>query len=252
MYNFCRAFPERSKAFLLKNVRRQLSPDYDVDTHFTPAYAPWDQRLCLVPDGDLFKAIKRGKAEVVTDRIKTFTEAGLLLESGKTLDADIIVTATGLKLQLFGGMGLVVNGKPVELKRTTNYKGAMLSDVPNFAVALGYTNASWTLKCDLVCEYVCRIMQHMDKNQYTVVTPRTNEPGTSPLLDLASGYVHRATEEMPKQGKKHPWRLRQNYFLDLMTLRFGGIADSALEFQRTSRHVDERASSAEMRESATQ
>jgi monooxygenase len=232
MYNFCRAFPARSKKFLLKNVRRQLGADYDVDTHFTPTYAPWDQRLCLVPDGDLFKAIKSGRAEVVTDRIKTFTETGVALESGKTLDADIVVTATGLKLQLFGGMGLVVDSKPVELKNTTNYKGAMLSDVPNFAVALGYTNASWTLKCDLVCEYVCRILKHMDKHHYRIVTPRTGgEQGTAPLLDLASGYVHRAISEMPKQGAKHPWRLRQNYLLDLMTLRFGAVVDPALEFR---------------------
>lgn len=233
MYNFCRAFPERSKAFLLENVRRQLSPGFDVDRHFTPTYAPWDQRLCLVPDGDLFVAVRAGRADVVTDRIETFTETGIRLESGSTLEADIVVTATGLKLQMFGGMGLVVDGKPVQLRDTTNYKGAMLSDVPNFAVALGYTNASWTLKADLVCEFVCRLLTHMDRKGFRIVTPRAGaDVGERPLLDLASGYVQRAMAEMPKQGAKHPWRLRQNYFLDLVTLRFGALADGALEFSR--------------------
>ncbi len=207
VYNFCRTFPERSKKLLVKSVERNLGKDYDVAQHFTPRYKPWDQRLCLVPDADLFKALRDGRAEIVTDEIDSFNETGILLRSGKQLDADLIVTATGLRLRLFGGMEVVVDGKPVPLARTINYKGTMLSDVPNFAFAAGYTNASWTLKCDLICEFVCRLIQHMDRHGYRSCTPRVGEGITeAPLIDFTSGYVQRAVAEMPKQGSKAPWR----------------------------------------------
>lgn len=232
MFNFARRFPERAKKLVVGGVRRSLGPEFDVDTHFTPSYRPWDQRLCLVPDGDLFKAIKSGRAEVVTDHIETFTERGLKLRSGAELDADLIVTATGLKLHLLGGMELTVDDERVEVGKTMNYKGAMLSDVPNFAVSLGYTNASWTLKCDLVCEYVCRLLNHMERNGYRKCTPRLSDPDMEgePLIDFSSGYVQRALAQMPKQGPKAPWRLYQNYVLDLVGLRHRSLDDGVIEF----------------------
>ncbi|MBX3188907.1 MAG: NAD(P)/FAD-dependent oxidoreductase [Labilithrix sp.] len=234
MYKFCRAYPERAKKILIRGVRRQLGPDFDVATHFTPRYRPWEQRLCLVPDGDLFQAMKRGRADVVTDHIDTFTETGIRLRSGAELEADLIVTATGLKVLLLGGVKLSVDGAPVEPGKTTSYKGAMLSDVPNLAVALGYTNASWTLKSDLVCRYVLRVLEEMDRNGYRICTPQKGGRDfvEEPLFDFSSGYVQRAVADLPKQGDKAPWRLYQNYFLDRMALQYGALDDGVMRFAR--------------------
>ncbi len=231
-YRMARAKPERVKAGIVDMVRAQLGPDYDVDKHFTPTYNPWDQRLCLVPDADLFQAIKSGAASVVTDHIETFTPTGIRLRSGQELQADIVVTATGLVLQALNGLSLTVDGRPVEPARTMSYKGMMYRDVPNLASSFGYTNASWTLKCDLTCEYVCRILNHMTKTGTRQATPRLNDPtiGEEPWLDFSSGYVQRAMESFPKQGSKAPWKLHQNYALDLMNLKYARVDDGVLEF----------------------
>ena len=187
-----------------------------------------------MPNGDLFKAIKAGQASVVTDHIDTFTERGLRLRSGKELEADLIVTATGLNLQLLGALEVTVDGKPIELSKTVTYKGVMFSDVPNMALAIGYTNASWTLKCDLTCEYVCRLLNHMAAKGYDQCCPR---PGDSdielePLLDFTSGYIQRSIDIFPKQGPKAPWRSYQNYMLDVWTAAYSSIEDGALEFTK--------------------
>ncbi|HMJ36208.1 MAG TPA: NAD(P)/FAD-dependent oxidoreductase [Baekduia sp.] len=231
-FQLSRRLPKVAKALIRKGVEKQLPPGYDIDTHFTPRYDPWDQRVCLVPDGDLFAAISRGSASVATDRIDTFTETGLRLVSGAELEADVIVTATGLNMLALGGMQLVVDGREVVLPETLGYKGMMLSDVPNFAVALGYTNASWTLKCDLTCEYVCRLLNHMDRHGFRQVTPRNHEPSlpTEPFIDLKAGYVQRSIDQFPRQGLKAPWRLHQKYARDTAALRFGTLDDGALEF----------------------
>ncbi|MEQ8283937.1 MAG: NAD(P)/FAD-dependent oxidoreductase [Parvibaculum sp.] len=231
-FNMCRKKPERAKEFILKGVREQLGPDYDIETHFTPKYNPWDQRLCLVPNGDLFEAIKKGAASVVTDHIDTFTETGIKLKSGKELEADVIVTATGLKLQLLSGLEVTVDGKKMDLSKTFAYKGMMYSDVPNLASAFGYTNASWTLKADLTSAYLCRLLNHMEKTGMRQATPRVTGPALEeePWLDFTSGYVQRSVEEFPKQGTKAPWKLYQNYALDIVSLKFGSIEDSAMEF----------------------
>jgi monooxygenase len=233
MYNFCRRFPDQATKLLLGGVKRGLGEGYDVATHFTPHYKPWDQRLCLIPNGDLFRAIKDGKAEVVTDRIATFTESGIALESGATLDADLVVTATGLQLRLLGGVHLEVDGERVDAGKTLNYKGAMLSDVPNLAVALGYTNASWTLKADLVCAFVCRVLGEMDRAGKRVVVPRRTDPTLTeePIINFSSGYIQRSVAELPKQGSRAPWRLYQNYFLDVMSLKFGKTIDDEVELR---------------------
>jgi cation diffusion facilitator CzcD-associated flavoprotein CzcO len=222
------------KKWIVRGARKQLDPGYDVYTHFSPRYNPWDQRLCVAPDGDFFRAIKAGKADVVTDQIATFTPTGIKLQSGRELAADIIVTATGLKMQLLGGIAVVADGKPVKFSDTMNFKGVMFSDVPNLAAAFGYTNASWTLKCDLTAAYVARLINYMDKHGYVACTPRRRDPSVmpEPLLDFSSGYVQRAIAELPTQGSKRPWKLHQNYLLDLLNLRFGAVADRALEFTR--------------------
>jgi len=233
-YQVCRKFPARAKKAMVGEVKKALGQTVDVATHFTPTYNPWDQRVCLVPDGDLFEPLRSGKAEVVTDQIETFTEKGILLRSGRTLEADLVVTATGLKLLFIGGMKLTVDGREVEPSKAMNYKGAMLSDVPNLAVTFGYTNASWTLKCDLTCELVCRLLTLMDQKGYRICVPRLTDPEVQeePLLDFSSGYVQRALSELPKQGSKAPWRVHQNYALDLMTLRHGPLEDGVLELRR--------------------
>jgi cation diffusion facilitator CzcD-associated flavoprotein CzcO len=234
VFQLSRHAPGLVKRFLRKGVVRQLPEGYDVETHFTPRYQPWDQRLCLVPDGDLFKTIRNGDATVVTDRIETFTERGLKLASGAELEADVIITATGLNLQLLGGMSLAVDGEPVDLSQTVGYKGMMFSGVPNLAVTLGYTNASWTLKGDLCAEYVCRVLNHMDANGHGRVTPLAPDPAlpTHPFLDLESGYVLRSLAALPKQGDRTPWRLHQNYARDILMLRRGAIEDDAIVFAR--------------------
>lgn len=231
-YNYCRTKPEKAKDLILRGVREQLGPDFDVETHFTPNYNPWDQRLCLVPNGDLFKALKEGSASVITDQIARFTEKGILLKSGKELEADIIVTATGLRLKVLGGLALTVDGSEINLSETMTYKGMMYSDVPNLASAFGYTNASWTLKCDLTCEYVCRLLNIMDERGMKQATPRLNDPEVQPepWLDFSSGYVQRSIAMFPKQGTKKPWKLHQNYALDLMSLKFGQVEDGVMEF----------------------
>jgi monooxygenase len=234
MYGLSRRAPRFMRRVLRRGVERQLPPGYDVDTHFNPTYDPWDQRICLVPDADLFKAIGDGAASVVTDRIETFTERGLKLASGAELEADVIVTATGLNLQLLGGMTIGVDGRDVDMSETVGYKGMMFSGLPNMAVTLGYTNASWTLKADLCAEYVCRLLNHMDANGYRVVTPRgpASSAPTQPFLDLRSGYVLRSLDALPKQGDRTPWRLHQNYARDILLLRRGPIEDDAVAFSR--------------------
>lgn len=229
-FNRARAYPEKAKERILGWVTDHLGADY-VQRHFTPRYNPWDQRLCLVPDADLFEAIKSERASVVTDRIDTFTQGGILLESGKELAADVVVTATGLELQLLSGIPLSVDGRTVDPATCYNYKGMMLSDVPNMAMSFGYTNASWTLKADLTCAYVCRLLNTMRKRGLRQATPRVDDPALTPepFLDFTSGYVQRAMEHFPKQGSKAPWRVHQNYAKDLMTLKFGPV-DDAMEF----------------------
>jgi len=231
-YNLARSRPEVFKRMLARGVRNHVGAQYDLK-HFTPQYNPWDQRLCLVPDSDLFNAIRDGRATVVTDQIETFTERGLQLKSGEHLDADIIVTATGLVLKLMSGLQLTVDGAPVDLSKTFTYKGMMYSDVPNVASAFGYTNASWTLKCDLTAEYVCRLLKHMDQHGYAQCTPRVNDPEftAEPAIDFNSGYVLRALHTLPQQGSKTPWRVHQNYVKDLSMLRFGCVDDGTMEFK---------------------
>ena len=238
-HTLSRRRPEGVKSWLLQQVRRAVGDDFDVKTHFTPSYNPWDQRLCLVPDDDLFRAIREGSASVVTDTVETFTPSGIRLASGQELEADVVVTATGLELLFLGGAELEVDGRPVNPPSLMTFKGMMFSDVPNLAFTVGYTNASWTLKADLVAEHVCRILRHMDKTASSKVTPRVGadvEP--APFMDLASGYIARAIERFPKQGSKRPWRLHQNYFLDLMALRFGRVTDESLEFKAKSSTSD--------------
>ncbi|MFZ5669507.1 MAG: flavin-containing monooxygenase [Pseudomonadota bacterium] len=230
-YNLARKRPEKTRERLLGMVREQLGPDFDVATHFTPRYNPWDQRLCLVPDADLFDALKAGTASVVTDTIETFTETGLKLASGAELPADVIVTATGLNLQVWNGLEISVDGQVVEAARTMSYKGMMYSDVPNMASSFGYTNASWTLKCDLTCEYVTRLLNHMKRAGLRQATPRLkdSEVTPEPWLDFSSGYVQRSIGRFPRQGSRAPWKLHQNYARDLMALRFGTLTDEAME-----------------------
>jgi monooxygenase len=233
IYQLSRRRPELVKRMIRRGVERALPPGYDVDTHFNPSYNPWDQRMCLVPDGDLFGAISRGDAAVVTDRIESFTERGLKLESGAELEADVIVTATGLDLLFLGGVELGVDGEPVDVPRTMAYKGMMLGGVPNFAFTVGYTNASWTLKADLVSEYVCRLLAHMDAHGYAKCVPELDPSvAEAPLLDFNSGYVLRALDRFPRQGAREPWKLRQNYVLDVRTIRHGAIDDGTLSFSR--------------------
>jgi len=233
-YNLSRRKPRAVKKWIVSQARAQLGADYDVLTHFTPRYNPWDQRLCLAPDADFFRAIKSGKADVVTDKIASFTADGIRLQSGRELDADIIVTATGLKMQLLGGISVAIDNKPVTFAETMNFKGVMFSDVPNLFAAFGYTNASWTLKCDLTSAYVARLINYMDRRGYAVCTPRLRDPSVKPepLIDFSSGYIQRAVDQFPRQGSKKPWRLHQNYVRDLLSLRFGAVNDPALEFKR--------------------
>jgi len=236
LFHRSRSRPEQMKQWMMGLAKKALPRDCDVATHFNPRYKPWDQRLCLIPDGDLFRAIRSGKASMVTDEIDTFTEAGLRLRSGRELAAAIIVTATGLKLQLMGGMPICVDGAPVKLSRTLTYKGMMYSDVPNLAASFGYTNASWTLKADLTAEYVCRLLKFMDSHCYTTCAPRNhdNSLAEAPAVDLTSGYIQRALDELPKQGSKTPWRLHQNYALDLLEFRFARVDDGTMEFSRAT------------------
>ena len=231
-FQLSRRKPERVKQLILGGVKMALGPDYDVATHFTPRYNPWDQRLCLVPDGDLFKSIRDQRASVVTNQIDTFTQKGIRLKDGSELEADIIVTATGLVMRLLGGMEVSVDGRTIDFAKTLTYKGMMYSDVPNLASSFGYTNASWTLKCDLTCGYVCRLINYMDRHGYKYCKPHNLDPTVTevPWLDFSSGYVQRAVAKMPKQGSKRPWRLYQNYALDIVTLRYGKVDDGVMRY----------------------
>jgi cation diffusion facilitator CzcD-associated flavoprotein CzcO len=233
IYDLCRRYPAQARRFIRwANAKALEGSDVDVDVHFKPAYDPWDQRLCAVPEGDLFEALKAGTASVVTDRIKTFTENGILLESGQELEADIIITATGLNVQAMGGMEIVVDGQEIVLGETVAFKGMMLSGVPNFVFAIGYTNMAWTLKVDLVCQHFCRMLAHADAIGGQVVVPALPEQEMAlvPLLDFEAGYVKRAIDTLPKQGTSSPWHLAMNYKKDARYLRDGEVAGDGLRF----------------------
>ena len=232
IYQYSRRRPEKMKAALLSLTRKELGGKVDVDTHFNPSYNPWDQRLCLVPDGDLFRSLRKGTSSVVTGHIKTFTKTGIKLESGDLLKADLVVSATGLELLPMGGMAIEVDGKLMSLPDTLGFRGMMLSDIPNFVLAAGYTNASWTLKCDLTSEYVCRMLNHMDKKGFQYCVARNLDPNMERVafLDLASGYVDRSIDSFPKQGTRSPWKLYQNYLLDIISLRFGSMQEKEMEY----------------------
>jgi monooxygenase len=234
IYQLSRRRPEMMRGWIRKLTIKQLPAGYDVDTHFKPAYNPWDQRLCLVPDGDLFTAIGDGRVSVVTDRIDRFTERGLRLESGAELAADIVVTATGLQLLAFGGVELEVDGRPVRLPETMAYKGMMLSGIPNFAFTIGYTNASWTLKADLVSGFVCRLLGYMEARGYDACVPVNDDPDVTeqPLLDFSAGYVLRSIDQFPRAGSRAPWRLGMSYAHDVLALRYGKIDDGSMRFSR--------------------
>jgi monooxygenase len=234
LYQACRKLPQRMRRTLLAMVKRQLPEGYDVDKHFGPRYNPWDQRLCLVPNGDLFRTIRDGRTDVATDTIDRFTKTGIKLSSGLELPADIIVTATGLNLQLFGGAKVSLDGEPVDLTDSMAYKGMMLSGLPNLIFTIGYTNASWTLKADLVSEFACRLLNHMDANGYNTVV--AEHPGNSvderPFMEFTPGYVLRSLDQLPKQGHRTPWRLNQNYLLDTRLIRRGKVDDEGLRFAK--------------------
>jgi cation diffusion facilitator CzcD-associated flavoprotein CzcO len=233
IYQLSQRRPELMKKLIKLQLRRALGPDYDIDRHFTPPYNPWDQRMCLLPDGDLFVALREKRASIVTDHIETFTPTGIKLKSGEHLDADIIITATGLDLVSLGGIELSLDGQQADTTKAVTYKGTMLSGIPNLSFVFGYTNASWTLKADLLCAYAARLLNYMDKHGYRQVTPRLTDPEVEdlPMLNLSSGYVQRGLSRFPRQGSKLPWRFFQNYFRDTMMIRFGAIPDDVLEFQ---------------------
>jgi monooxygenase len=231
-YQLSRRRPRMVKKLLRAGLERELPRGYDIDKNFTPRYEPWDERFCVAPDGDLFGAIRSGSASVVTDKVQRFTEHGLLLESGETLDADVVVSATGLELLFLGGVELVVDRKPVDLTEKLVYKGAMLEDVPNLAIGVGYTNASWTLKCDLTCDFVCRLLDYMREHGYANCTPVNTEASvvSEPLLGLSSGYVLRSAHKFPRQGSRFPWRVHQSYLRDFRALKHRPVADRDLVF----------------------
>jgi len=234
VYQLAQRFPNFVKTGIIKMISKELGPDYEVATHFTPRYNPWEQRLCLVPDSDLFRAMKSGRASVVTGQIESFTERGIRLQSGTELEADIVVTATGLVLQALGGADITVDGRRVELGKTLAYKGVMFSDVPNLAAVFGYVNASWTLRADLICAYVCRLLKVMDGKGARQVTPRSrNETPAAHFVEkFTPGYMQRAVADWPKQGAKAPWRVYQNYLRDIVSLKWSPVANAALEFSK--------------------
>jgi cyclohexanone monooxygenase len=231
LYRVARGKPELVKQKILAMARHQLGRDFDVATHFTPSYKPWDQRVCVVPDGDMFKAIRKGQASVVTDHIERFTENGIQLKSGQELAADVVVLATGLKVRVLGGVSVTVDGQPFQASEAMSYKGMMLSELPNCVMTFGYTNASWTLKADLTAGYVCRLLRYMDRKGVAIAVPRRQagvEP--EPFLSFTSGYVQRAKGELPQQGSRRPWQVYQNYLQDMITIRYGRIADGVMHF----------------------
>lgn len=233
VFKLSRQRPQLVKKFLLDQVRKELGADYDVNTHFTPSYNPWDQRLCAVPEGDLFKAIREKRAEVVTDTIDRFTPRGIRLDSGAELEADIIVLATGLNLKFIGGATLCVDGEAIDPSKLFVYRGMMLANVPNLVQVFGYTNSSWTLKSDLTGRFVCRILNYMRRTGTTVAVPRMPAGGVeaAPMLDFSSGYILRAIDQFPRQGKRLPWRVYQNYIVDFLNLRLRPLKDKVLQFR---------------------
>ncbi|MGB3699282.1 MAG: NAD(P)/FAD-dependent oxidoreductase [Gordonia sp. (in: high G+C Gram-positive bacteria)] len=239
VYQLCQRYPRPARKIIRATNAALLPRDFDVDTHFNPPYNPWDQRLCVVPDGDLFKAVKKGTASIETGRIKRFVAGGIELENGEVLEADIIVTATGLNLQLFGGMELSRNGESINLAETVAYRGVMLSGVPNWVLAIGYTNSSWTLKIGMLCEYFCRILTRMDQTGATSVEP-VADPAmeTRPLLDFGAGYVKRALDRLPKQGTQSPWTMTMAVSADVKQLRRGAIDDEFLQYRTVKEPVD--------------
>lgn len=233
-FRLCKKYPKGVKNAIIREVKKKLGNDFDVKTHFTPKYNPWDQRMCLVPDGDLFEQINQGKASVVTDHIKNFTENGILLKSGKELKADVIITATGLNLEMLSTVEFFIDNKSVDISKTVTYKGMMYSGIPNLASTFGYTNASWTLGADLTSEYVCRVINHMKRNNYDVVCPKPNIgiEADPDYLNLTSGYIKRSINIFPKQGKKAPWRNNQNYLIDIFQMKYGRIDDGEISFEK--------------------
>lgn len=231
LFRFCKGFPNAARKLLQWTVKKQLPAGFDMQ-HFTPKYNPWDERLCAVPEGDMFKAISAGKASVVTDHIDRFVENGILLKSGKTLEADIIITATGLKVQMLGKMQVSVDGQPFVPNQSMSYRGVMFENLPNMGMVFGYTNASWTLKADLISSYVCRLLQHMDEKGVRQVTPRNHNAGIKrlPFINMQSGYIARVKDQIPQQGDERPWKLYQNYFLDMTLLKLASLDDPALEY----------------------
>jgi monooxygenase len=231
-YRLCKRNPERAKQLILDQVRTQLGPSFDIGRHFTPRYNPWDQRVCLAPNGDFFASIREGRTSIVTDEIETFTETGMRLRSGQELEADLVVTATGLNMQVLGGAEIDVDGRRADPATTMSYKGALYSDIPNLASVFGYTNASWTLKADLICDYVCRLLNYMDKHGYDTCMPRNTDPTIERLqpVDFSSGYFQRSMDKLPRQGSRAPWRIHQNYVRDLIALRLSPLDDGVLEF----------------------
>ena len=232
IYWYCRTMPDRAKELIVGEARKRLGPGYDVDTHFSPRYDPWDQRVCLAPDGDFFRTIRSGRASVVTDEIDSFTERGIRTASGAELEADLVITATGLELKFLGGVEVEVDGTRVDLPETFAYKGMMCSGVPNMALSLGYANASWTLKSDLTAEYVCRLINYMDSNGYELCCPRVNDPGlqAESMLALDAGYIKRGRHKFPKEATSGPWKLHQNYARDLLSLRYAPLKDGVMQF----------------------
>jgi cation diffusion facilitator CzcD-associated flavoprotein CzcO len=236
---FCMRYPNAARKLIRLGTKRFLPKDYPVDVHFNPPYNPWDQRLCAVTDGDLFKSLSKGDASIVTDHIETFTENGIKLKSGKELEADIIITATGLNVQLFGGIDYRVDGQPIDYPKTVAYKALMLSGVPNFAYAIGYTNSSWTLKIGLICEHLCRIMQHMTEQDQQVCKAELPDPNmqTRPLLDFSAGYVQRVLDNLPRRGMEPPWDVAMDYKADAKNLRFGSVTNDSLKFYKAAEYV---------------
>ncbi|MGD1217158.1 flavin-containing monooxygenase [Streptomyces krungchingensis] len=234
VWYFCRRHPKAARRLIRWANAKQLPDGYPLDEHFNPPYDPWDQRLCAVPDGDLFKAIAAGKASVVTDRITTFTEDGVRLESGRELEADVVVTATGLNVQAFGGIAVTVDGEEIRLPDTVAYKGMMLSGIPNLAFSIGYTNSSWTLKVGLLCEHFCRLLAHMDAAGHDICRPEVADPAmeTRPFLDFAAGYIRRAVHQLPRQGDRMPWLTSMDYHSDVKLLRADSVVDPELHFSR--------------------
>jgi cation diffusion facilitator CzcD-associated flavoprotein CzcO len=230
VYRMSRKKPEMIRKFLLGELRKELGPDYDIDTHFTPNYKPWDQRLCASRDGDLFEAIREERVELVTDHIDHFNEAGIVLKSGKQLEADIVVLATGLNLKFAGGIAYAIDGKELDFREHYTYRGMMFSDVPNMAFTVGYTNSSWTLKADLVSAYVCRILNELECTGSDYAVPRIKgHLGEAPLLDFDAGYVLRSRDQMPKQGDRFPWKMHMNYIRDFISMRMGRLDKKELE-----------------------